>query len=127
MAVDHDPPLLGGERLAGLQHPVEQLGELLPDDLGIALPDGPTDDPRTVAEERVGGLVRPEDHVLLAVEDEHAGRQLGHRPGERDGVGGCHVGKVRADKLLGHGMAPGEDGVLRRVLAPAPITPGVVS
>jgi hypothetical protein len=41
--------------------------------------------------------------VLVTVEDEHSGRQFGHRPGESDRVGRSHVGDRLAREFFRHG------------------------
>ena len=91
VALDDDSPLVRGERLARGQHPIQQRIQLLPGDLRVDLPDRTANDPRPIPEERPGGPIRADHHVLVAVEDEHAGRQFGHGPGEGDRVGRGHV------------------------------------
>jgi hypothetical protein len=100
VALDDDPPLVRGERLARGQHPIQQRIQLLPGDLRVDLPDRTANDPRPIPEERPGGPIRADHHVLLAMEDEHAGRQFGHGPGEGDRIDRGHVGDHLAREFL---------------------------
>jgi hypothetical protein len=105
MTLDDDPPLVGGERLTGGQHPIQQRIQLLSGDLRVDLPNRTANDLRPIPEEHPGGPVRADHQVLVAVEDEHSGRQFGHRPGESDRVGRSHVGDRLAREFFRHGRS----------------------
>jgi hypothetical protein len=74
-------------------------------DLRVDLPNRKADDPGPIPEERPSGPVRADHQVLVAVEDEHSGRQFGHCPSESDRVGRSHVGDRLAREFLEHGRS----------------------
>src|SRR5689334_16932464 len=67
MARDDDSPVARGERLARGQHPIQQRLQLLPGDLRVDLPNRTANDPRPIPEERAGGPIRADHHMLLAM------------------------------------------------------------